>query len=658
MRSLNGLVFVLSIQDRCYNADYRFSPSLRIAPMPRTCIFQPGQSFDRYRIDRLVGEGSMGAVYLATDTRLRRQVAIKIPLIDLDDKEALARFEREAQIAARLSHPHLCALYDFGVIDGQPYLIMEYVEGTLLSQRVGAQHLWNPAEAVLLIHTLARAMHKMHQKDALHRDLKPDNIMLTADGPKIMDFGLAFAVNCSTQLTPTGSSMGTPAYMPLELFRGDTKLIGPATDVYSLGVILYELLTGVRPINASNISQLYAKLQAEEPIPPSVRRSNLPPSLDAICLKALAKQACDRFPNMVAFATALQETQLVSSSDSLSGLEVVAVPSPPVAPPSSPQATMKMKAPVPANSQALTGTRVTARPAQETLPDTLVAPFPAEQALAGQKAWARFLNVPLEQRNSLGMRLVLIPPGEFPMGSPVNEEGRGKDEPQHLVRITQPFLVATMAVTQADYVRIMGQNPSWFQGNKASGPTERLPVEKVSWFDAVLFCNRLSEQEGLKPCYVLVNIVENDGTITAARASLQPSTDGYRLLTEAEWEYVCRAGSAAAYAFGKDLQPTQANFDRSRLNRPVLVASYPANAFGLYDLHGNVWEWCWDWYGPYDGAPIDPQGPGGGSLRVTRGGRWSSPAADCRSAKRDGVAPGSRNGSLGFRVARALRVPG
>ncbi len=247
--------------------------------------------------------------------------------------------------------------------------------------------------------------------------------------------------------------------------------------------------------------------------------------------------------------------------------------------------------------------------------------------------------------NSIGMKLKLIPAGEFQMGSPANEEGRDDDEHHHRVRITKPFYLGVYEVTQRDYAKVMGNNPSYFSssgggGERVSGmDTSRFPVEEVSWEDAVEFCRKLSALAGER---------------SASRV--------YRLPSEAEWEYACRAGTTTAFHFGTQLNGREANCNGDRpygtsakgtnLQRPTNVGSYTSNSFGLYDMHGNVYEWCSDWYGNYpSGSVTDPTGPTGASDRVFRGGSWFYFARICRSAFRNRSTPTYRNDYLGFRVA-------
>ena len=235
-----------------------------------------------------------------------------------------------------------------------------------------------------------------------------------------------------------------------------------------------------------------------------------------------------------------------------------------------------------------------------------------------------------EITNSIGMKLVLIPKGTFQMGSPIKEEGAVKDEEQQ-VTISKDYYLSVTEVTQGQYEKVMGTNPSYFQGDKIKGRSFNHPVEMVSWEDAVEFCKKLSDLPEEKK---------------AGRV--------YRLPTEAEWEYVCRAGGKSAYSFGESSKSLgdYAWFNENSNRQTHPVGEKKANARGLYDMQGNVWEWCSDWYDEYPkGTVSDPTGPKGGSLRVGRGGSWDFVAALCRSAFRGRVVPSYRSSDFGFRVA-------
>jgi formylglycine-generating enzyme required for sulfatase activity len=276
----------------------------------------------------------------------------------------------------------------------------------------------------------------------------------------------------------------------------------------------------------------------------------------------------------------------------------------------------------------------------------------------------------------------------FLMGSPEKyTDGLADEKPQHKVQISRPFYLGIYEVTQADYRAVTGRNPSWFcaaGGGKelvAGQSTDRFPVESVSWLQAVKFCNALSDKEGVKRFYV----------VESATVSVPDwSANGYRLPTEAEWEYACRAGSLTRWFFGDDYAAdkgrdhawiTNTSGFGELSNPPDLMATFKgdwqkymnelerlgcrthpvgekrANAYGLYDMHGNIREWCWDWFAAayyQNGAKVDPIGAGAGPTRIYRGGYWASNSWDMRSASRGGW-PGMSDvpsREVGFRLAR------
>jgi formylglycine-generating enzyme required for sulfatase activity len=268
-------------------------------------------------------------------------------------------------------------------------------------------------------------------------------------------------------------------------------------------------------------------------------------------------------------------------------------------------------------------------------PSPANAPFTSVQAKAHQEAWAKHLGVDMETTNRIGMKMVLIPPGDFTMGSPDSDSAaRDNEKPQHLVKITKPFYLSVYEITQQQYAKVMGTRP--WQGKQyvQEGPDN--PATYVNWHDAVAFCRKLSEQEGVD----------------------------YRLSTEAEWEYTCRAGTTTVYSFGDDASQLgqyawyrKNAWDSGEKFAHVVGQKLP-NRWGLYDIHGNVWEWCQDWYAGYgfvsEKALTDPRGPAQGERRVLRGGSFVPTALYARSANRNNNSPAFRNYSCGFRVARTI----
>ena len=248
---------------------------------------------------------------------------------------------------------------------------------------------------------------------------------------------------------------------------------------------------------------------------------------------------------------------------------------------------------------------------------------------------------------------VRINGGTFTMGSLTNETGRNDDEePQHQVTI-KSFYIGKYEVTQKEFREVMGTNPSNFKG-------DNLPVENVSWYDAIEYCNRRSELERLTPVYMIDKTrsdPNNKHSYDNVRwmVTWNRNANGYRLPTEAEWEYACRAGTTTAYNIGNSLSTNLANYNNT-LNKTTNVGSYVPNPWGLHDIHGNVWEWCWDWFGNYSGrALIDPMGVSSGYSRVMRGGSWFNTAHNARSAMRGEELPYNRRTDLGFRVVRAAQ---
>jgi hypothetical protein len=276
----------------------------RIVPMTDEPLPRP---FGRYELRRRLGAGGMGQVYLAHDPQLDRLVALKVPN-PVAAEGWRERFLVEARAAANLTHPNICPVFEVGEADGRPYLTMAYIEGETLAARLAQEGPLAPAAAAALVATVARAMEEAHRRGIVHRDLKPQNVMLDPAGrPVVMDFGLAVRTTAADdlRLTLTGVALGTPAYMPPEQAGGDADAVGPPADVYALGTMLYEMVTGRVPFRAKPFGKLLAQIERDAPPPPRQLNPHVDPALEAVILTCLAKRPADRFPSAGPLADAL-----------------------------------------------------------------------------------------------------------------------------------------------------------------------------------------------------------------------------------------------------------------------------------------------------------------------------------------------------------------
>ncbi|MGB6298209.1 MAG: bifunctional serine/threonine-protein kinase/formylglycine-generating enzyme family protein [Rivularia sp. (in: cyanobacteria)] len=582
------------------------------------CIGCGGSNFgkflrNRYRVLKLLGEGGFSKTYAAVDAdRLDAPCVIKqfFPQVQGTKSRAKAAqlFREEAFRLYDLGEnhwqiPRLLAFFEQG---SSLYLVQELIEGQTLLDEV-YDSAFDEKKIKGILTDLLPVLDFIHNKKVIHRDIKPENIIRRkSDGKLVLiDFGGAKQVT-QTSLARQATVIYTIGYAPAEQMAG---FVFPASDLYALGVTCVRLLTKCLPFpddsgqfedriyDAINGKWLWRGILQEKGI-------SISEQLGSILDKLLQHLVKDRYQSA---AEVLKDLEDKLEPEKLE-----------------PE---KSKSPLPSNkeSKILTIPQAVSQPPQPTLPSLKTFEFnvvKVDEKGNLIKRWRRKANLFLQELSGeISLEMVLIPGGSFIMGSPRNE-GDTDERPQHIVTL-KPFFMGKYPVTQAQWKavaslpqinRSINPNPSKFKG-------AILPVENISWYEAQEFCARLREKTGRE----------------------------YRLPSEAEWEYACRSGTSTPFNFGKGINPELINCKIDKYHPIEAIRKYYkqpkpvgytglANDFGLYDMHGQVWEWCADpWHKNYNGAPTDGtvwHSAGDLHRRVLRGGSWNFSQDCCRSASR------------------------
>ena len=635
-----------------------------------------GQSIGRYHILEQLGQGGMATVYKAYDTRLERDVALKIirrgafPPESLD--RVLKRFEREAKALAKLSHPTIVKVHDYGEYEGSPYLVLEYLPSGTLKQKMGKPMPWQ--EAVRLLAPIASALEYAHKHDIIHRDIKPSNILIADNGqPMLSDFGVAKLLDNeeTMELTGTGLGVGTPEYMAPE--QASSKSIDQRADIYALGVVFYEMVTGRKPYTADTPMAVIIK-HASEPLPrPKQFVPNLPDGVEKILLKALAKNPADRYQSMGKFASALEElfsraptmpqsappgkraviTQARSSHLGGSTSKVPAEPhagSPHANKSSTPHALLRNWRTILAGLLVviiLVSALFVVLHRPSTLPVGTEPPVVMETLTATEAPTAVATELPKATatpvlaigstriRPADGMTMMYVPEGNFIMGWPDNA-GNSYQHPQHTVYL-DAFWMDKTEVTNGMYALCVQagtcQQPrntsSYTRKSYYGNPQyDKYPVIYVDWSQANTYCGWA----------------------------------GARLPTEAEWE---KAAQGTNGWTNPSIAVTNYNNTKDKGScvgcvgdtSPVGNSSNGASPYGVLDMVNiNVYEWVADWFGEnyYANSPSsNPQGPASGVERVLRGGSMKYDMFYLRSGGPPALDPTFASYSVGFRCSRS-----
>ena len=620
----------------------------------------------KYKIVGHISSGGFGNTYEGVHTMMDTKVAIKeffpkmfcnrdentshITVATQSNRELVdklrKKFIEEAKAIFKMNHPNIVKVHDIFEENGTAYYVMDYIDGKSLGDIVKQRGPLPEAEAVGYIRQVADALKYVHSLNRLHLDIKPGNVMVDATGhAMLIDFGASKHYDMeSGENTSTLMGVNTKGYAPVEQSTQSFTKFSPATDIYALGATLYKLLTGITPPDAN---LLMAKEETLAPLPSCISKSTHNAVLKAMTLiRADRPQTIDVFLGLLdskitnSFddeVTVCEETEKARQAEEKRRLaeeqKLKEDESRRAA-----EEEARRKAEEEQKRKAEEQKRNTAKKSSSknawlwivigviavvgiiigvnsngNSSDSGNSKQSGGAIQSGDNTSSQQIFSKTYTANGVSFDMMMVKAGTFTMGATSEMKDPEPDEkPTHQVTLTNDYYIGKTEVTQALWMAVMGNNPSYFIG-------DNLPVESVSWNDCQKFISKLNSLTG----------------------------QNFRLPTEAEWEFAARGGNNSnhyQYSGSNELGDEAWDVGNSGDTTHVVATKQP-NELGIYDMSGNVWEWCSDWFGNYSSSSMtNPTGPNSGSYRVLRGGGWSSLARNCRSSYRHGVAPG--NGSL------------